>query len=157
MEFDDNDAKESRTKRITKFSWLTFALIIFVSPSNAAHIDFDDVETSWLKNVAVQLLPVGSVRNQSMPLLKITGLSSDDIEDGVYIKPTFSDTECLSNETDLQIINDSPSNNSLKRTIDLIVSLNNFDFKRQPTAYLCIKAKQDHRFQHMGSKSKFLK
>lgn len=162
MEFDD--ATEIRTKRITKISWAIIVLLVFLSKTNAEQsityteqIDFDDVETLWLKNVAVQLLPIGSVRDQSVPMLKLTGLAAVDIEDGVRIKPTLSPTNCLGNETDLQIVNDAPSKNSIDRTNGLIVSLSNFDFKRQPTAYLCIKTKYDHLFQHMGTKSKFLK
>lgn len=155
MEFDD--ATENRTKRMTNISWATIVLLVFLSKSNAGHIDFNDGETMWLKNVAVQLLPFGNGGNQSTPLLKLTGLATFDIEDGVRIKATLSPTNCLGNETDLQIVNDAPSKNSINRTTDLIVSLHNFDFNRQPTAYLCIKTRYDHLFRHMGNKSKFLK
>lgn len=162
MEFDD--ATEIRTKRMTNISWATIVLLVFLSKSSAEQsityteqIDFDDVETSWLKNVAVQLLPSGIGRDQSVPMLKLSGLAAVDIEDGVRIKPTLSPTNCMGNETDLQIVNDASSKNSINRTTDLIVSLNSFDFKRKPTAYLCIKTKYDHLFQHMGNKSKFLK
>lgn len=160
MEFcdTDNDAIRCRTKRITKIAWAIFALVFFIIPSNATHIDFDDVETAWLGNVVVHLLPASGIRNQTMPLLKVTGLASVDIEDGIRIKATLSSTNCLGNETDLQIINDAPSKNSINRNItDLIVALDNFNFKRQSTAYLCIQTKYDHRFQHMGDRSKFPK
>lgn len=155
MAFDD--ATQIRTKRVTNISWATMVLLAFLSKSNAGHIDFDDAETTWLKNVAIQLLPIGNGWNQSTPLLKLTGLATADIEDGVRIKATLSPSNCLGNETDLQIVNDAPSENSINRTTDLIVSLHNFDFKRQATAYLCIKTKYDHLFQHMGTKSKFVK
>lgn len=160
MEFSDseNDAIECRTKRISKISWAIGALVFFIAQSNAVHIDFDDVETSWLKNVAVHLLPVNSVRNQTIPLLKVTGLAAEDIEDGVRIKATLSPTNCLGNATDLEIINETVEKNAANsNTTDLFVSLANFNFKRQPAAYLCIRTKYDHLFQHMGVKTKFPK
>lgn len=153
-----NSATEIRTKRFVKnisSSWVTIVLVIFVAQLNAVHIDFDDAETSWLKNVAVDILPVGDTQKLSM--LKLTGLATADIEDGVRIKPTFSETVCAGNETDLQIINDVTSANSINRTTDLILSLAKFNFKRNTPAYLCIKTKFDHAFQHMGLKTKFPK
>lgn len=155
MEFNENGAKESRTKRITKCSWVIFGLIFFLSSSEAMN-DFDE-ETYWLKNITVQLLPVGSIQNQSIPLLKIAGLATAEIKYGVRIKPTLLANKCLNNEADLQIINDAPLKNSINHTTDLIVSFNKFDFKRQPAAYLCIKTENDQHFIHMGSKSKFPK
>ena len=152
----ENDAIECRTKRISKFYWAIFALVFFITQSNAGHIDFDDAETLWLKNVAVNLLPANSVRNQTLPVLKVTGLATTDIEDGVRIKATLSQANCMGNESDLQIIS-QPRNNSDFNTTDLILSLDHFDFKRQPAAYLCIKTKYDHGFQHMGTKTKFPK
>lgn len=162
MEFSDsgNNAMKSRTKRITKCSWVKFVLLFLLAQlnqSNSGHIGFDDIETLWLKNVAVQLLPQSIVQNRTMPLLKVTGMATVDIEDGVRIKGTLSPTHCLGNETDLQIINDTPPNNNIQRTTDLDVSLDNFNFKQQPAAYLCIKTKNDDHFQHMGAKSKFSK
>lgn len=157
MEF--SDAIECRTKRISsKIIWVIFALVYFIAQSNAEHIDFDDVETEWLENVGVYLLPPSSVRNQTMPLLKVTGLATDDIDDGVRIKATLSSTNCLGNETDLPIINEAPFKDSINPNItDLIVSLGEFNFKRQSAAYLCIKTKYDALFQHIGAKSKFPK
>lgn len=162
MEFSDseNNAKKSRTKRITKCSWVKFVLLFLLTQlnqSNAGHIDSDDFETLWLKNVDVQLLPHSIVQNRTMPLLKVTGIATADIEDGVRIKGTLSPTSCLGNETDLQIINDTPSNNNIHLTTDLDVSLDNFNFEQQPAAYLCIKTTNDDHFQHMGARSKFSK
>lgn len=154
----ENDAIECRTKCILKIYWATFALVFFITQSNAGHIDFDDAETLWLKNVAVNLLPANSVRNQTLPVLKVTGLATTDIEDGVRIKATLSQTNCMGNESELQIISQTPSRNDIdSNTTDLIVSLDHFDFKQQSAAFLCIKTKYDHRFQHMGTKTRFSK
>lgn len=142
--------------RYRKHSWMAIVLflVIFTTQMSSEHINFDDVETSWLKNVAVYILPKN--KNQSSNYLKITGLSSVDIEDGVQIKPTFSSENCIGNQTDLQIIDiDKHPTNSIN--IDLIVSLSNFKFQHHNTAYLCIKTKYDQHFQHMGHKSEFTK
>lgn len=141
-----------RTKR-TKRMWTTVVLLIVLVHASATHIDFDDVETSWLKNVVVNVFEVDNVHS-SILSLKITGLALIDIQDGVQIKPTFSASNCIGNETELQVIHNAApaSTNS-----DLIVLLNNFQFTQRPEAYLCIKTKYDHSFQHMGLKSKFSK
>lgn len=159
MELSDSEnvVIESRTKRIRKKLWSIFVLVIFIVQSNAAHIDFEDAEESWLKDVTVHYLPLRMIQNKTTPLLKVSGLATDDIEDGVRIKATLSGSNCMGNESDLQIINDAPSKNSINRTTDLIVSIENFEFQRQSTAYLCIKTKYDHGFQHMGERSKFSK
>lgn len=131
-------------------------MLVCVIQSSAVHIDFDDVEISWLKNVAVYAFPTNDAKNQSIPLLKITGIASTDIEDGVQIKPTFSASDCFGNEMELQIVNATEaSKNSI--STDLIYSLLNFNFKQYPEAYLCIKTKYDQQFQHMGQHSKFSK
>lgn len=141
-----------RTKH-TKRMWTTFILLIVLVQASASHIDFDDVETSWLKNVVVHVFQVDNVHS-SIQSLKITGLALTDIQDGVHIKPTFSTSDCIGNETELQIIHNAvPSSTNS----DLIVSLNNFHFKQRSKAYLCIKTNYDHSFQHMGLKSKFSK
>lgn len=146
-----------RTKH-SKHFWATFAsfLVVFIAKSGSEPIDFDDVETSWLKNVAVYVLPTNNMRNHSTQMLKITGLASADIEDGVHIKPTFSSKECIGNENELQITNKNESPNNSINT-DIIILLSNFEFKHYSSAYLCIKTKYDHHFQHMGQKSKFSK
>lgn len=139
--------------RTTKYRWLTFVLlIVLVQRASAVHINFDDVETSWLKNVAVHVFPIGNVRS-SVPSLKITGLASSDLEDGFQIKPTFSTSQCIGNETELQIIDTTFSSVNA----ELIVSFKNFNFKQHLEAYLCIKTKDDDRFLHMGPNSKFRK
>lgn len=150
-----NDVINIRTKRL-KFVWIIVVLLTVLIQPNATHIDFDDVETSWLKNIEVHEIPInGNIRNQSTTqLLKITGLATADIEDGVFIKATYSTSTCTGNETDLQIINNS-SENSINT--DFIISLKNFNFKQNTVAYLCIKSKYDEHFQHMGPKSKFSK
>lgn len=117
--------------------------------ASASYKDFDDVDTLWLKNVTVQVLPIGNAHS-SMVSLKITGLAFDDIEDGIHIKPTFSASNCIGNETTLSA---APSSFDS----DMIVSLVNFHFKQHSAAYLCIKTKYDQIFQHMGPKSKFPK
>lgn len=143
---------EIRTKR-TKHMWTTFILLIVLVHASATHIDFDDVETSWLKNAVVHVFQVDNVHS-SILSLKITGLALIDIQDGVQIKPTYSASNCIGNETELQIIhNAAPSSTNS----DLIVSLNKFQFTQRSEAYLCIKTKYDHSFQHMGLKSKFSK
>lgn len=143
---------EIRTKRAKRLC-TTFILLIVLVQASATHIDFDDVETSWLKNVVVHVFQIDNVHS-SIQSLKITGLALIDIQDGVHIKPTFSTSDCIGNETELQIIhNAAPSSTNS----DLIVSLNNFHFKQRPEAYLCIRTKYDHSFQHMGLKSKFSK
>lgn len=145
-----------RTKRLTNISWVTIIIALHLTAQiNAVHIDFDDAETSWLKNIAVRLLPVSGGQKQIM--LKLTGLVTADIEDGVRIKPTFSDSNCAGNESDLPIINDAPWKNNINRTSDFIVSLADFDSKQNKVAYLCIKTKLDYIFQHMGPKSEFQK
>lgn len=144
--------KESRTK-LEKHLWTTFILSIVLVQANATRIDFDDVETLWLKNIAVHVLPVGNAHS-SIPSLKITGLTLTDIEDGIQIKPTFSASSCSGNETELPIIDAAAPPSIIS---DLIVSLNNFHFKQHSAAYLCIKTKYDQNFQHMGNNSKFLK
>lgn len=141
---------EIRTKR-TKRMWTTLILLIVLVHASASHIDFDDVETSWLKNVVADVFQVDNVHS-SILSLKITGLNSADIQDGVQIKPTYSASNCIGNETELQVIHNASSTNA-----DLIVSLNNFQFAQRSEAYLCIKTKYDHTFQHMGLKSKFTK
>lgn len=142
---------KNRTKHC-KHWWVTVAsfLVVFITKSSSEHIDFDDVETSWLKNVTVYVLPT-----QSIQMLKITGLASADIEEGVHIKPTFSPKECIGNETEFQITNQDESPNNSINT-DIIILSSNFKFK-QYSAYLCIKTKYDHHFQHMGQQSKFSK
>lgn len=154
MEYGDskNGAIKIRTKRLTNISWVV-VVVFLVTQLNAVHIDFDDADTSWLENVTVQMLP----DSQKLTKLKVTGLKTAEIEDGIRIRPTFSDKYCSGNETDLPIINDALSKNSINHTTNLIVSLDNFDFKRNKAAYLCIKTKFDHIFQHMGPKSKFTK
>lgn len=156
MEIDHlkNVSTKLRTTFI-KHLWVSVIVFVCIKHSSAVHIDFDDVETSWLKNIAVYALPVSDIENQSIPLLKITGISPADIEDGVHIRPTFSATDCIGNDTDLQIVNATESSNNIKT--DLFISLLNFDFKQYASAYLCIKTKYDHHFQHMGHKSKFSK
>lgn len=147
---------EIRTKR-TKRMWTTLILLIILVHASATHIDFDDVETSWLKNVVVQVFQVDNVHS-SILSLKITGLALIDIQDGVQIKPTYSASNCIGNETELQIIHiGAPHGASSAINSDLIVSLNNFQFAQRSEAYLCIKTKYDHSFQHMGLKSKFSK
>lgn len=136
--------------RTTKYLWSTLFLLIVLVNTNAAHIDFDDVETSWLKNITVHVFPNGNIHSSKLSLI-ITGLALADIEDGVQIKPTFSKSHCISNETELFVTN------SAATLSGIIVSLNNFNFKEHPEAYLCIKTKYDHGFQHMGYKSKFPK
>lgn len=135
--------------------WLSIVMFVCIKQSSAVHIDFDDVETSWLEKVSVHALPISDFQNQSTPILKITGLASVDIEDGVHIKPTFSATDCIGNGTELQIINATESSNSINT--DLFISLLSFDFKQHTSAYLCIKSNYDHNFRHMGHKSKFSK
>lgn len=135
-----------RTKKI-KHVWTLIILLIVLVHASASHIDFDDVETSWLRNIAVHVFPIGHI-HASTQALRITGLASTDIEDGIHIKPTFSTNDCISNETELEII---------KSKSDLIVSLNNFHFKQHSEAYLCIKTKYDDKFLHMGQNSKFSK
>lgn len=155
MEYGDskNGAIKIRTKRLTNISWVIIVVVFLVTQLNAVHIDFDDADTSWLENVTVHMLP----DSQKLTKLKVTGLKTAEIEDGIRIQPTFSDKYCSGNETDLSIINDALSINSINHTTNLIVSLDNFDFKRNKAAYLCIKTKFDHIFQHMGPKSKFSK
>lgn len=153
----NNDVTAIRTKRLTNILWVTIIVVLSITQLNATHIDFDDVEESWLKNVAVQMLPVSvSPLQQKQLMLKVSGLAIADIEDGVRIKATFSPTFCNSNEPNLQIINDASLKMNTNRTVDLIVSLANFDFKRNAVAYLCIKT-SDPYFQHMGPKSQFSK
>lgn len=156
MEIDylKNVSTKLRTKLIEHLC-VSIVMFVCINQVSAVHIDFDDAETSWLKNVAVYAVPISDIQNQSTPLLKITGLASVDIEDGVHIKPTYSATDCIGNETELQIINAAESPNSINT--DLIISLLNFDSNQYTTAYLCIKTKYDHNFQHMGHKSKFSK
>lgn len=141
-----------RTKR-TKRMWTTFVLLIVFVHANATHIDFDDAETSWLRNVVVNVFEIDNVHS-SILSLKITGLALIDIQDGVQIKPTYSVNNCIGNETELQIIHNATSSST---SSDLIVLLNNFQFTQRLEAYLCIKTKYDHSFQHMGLKSKFSK
>lgn len=143
---------EIRTKR-AKCLWTTFILLIVLMQASATHIDFDDVETSWLKNVVVNVFQIDNVHS-SILSLKITGLALIDIQDGVHIKPTFSTSDCIGNETELQIIHNAAPSSS---DSDLIVSLNNFHFEQRSEAYLCIKTKYDHSFLHMGLNSKFSK
>lgn len=146
-----NLSTKLRTRHIDHL-WMIIVMLVCVVQSSVCHIDFDDVETSWLENVAVQVLPNSNMK--SMPLLKLTGLASTDIEDGVQIKPTFSATDCIGNETELQIVNTvEPLQNRINT--DLFFSLMNFNFKQYSAAYLCIKPKDDHNFQHMGLNSKF--
>lgn len=134
--------KEIRT---TECLWTIFILSIVSVHASEMHIDFDDVETSWLKNVAVHAFPVANAHSS---ILQITGLATTDIEDGIEIKPTYSANDCFGNETELPI---SSFNSSV------IVSLKDFHFKQHSEAYLCIKTKYDQNFQHMGLKSKFSK
>lgn len=143
---------EIRTKR-TKRMWTTCILLIVLVHASATHIDFDDVETSWLKNVVVNVFQVDNVHS-SLLSLKITGLALIDIQDGVQIKPTYSASNCVGNETELEIIHNDTSSST---DSDLIVLMNNFQFTQSSEAYLCIKTKYDHSFQHMGIKSKFSK
>lgn len=153
MEFDySKNVGKIRTKHITTILSVTLCFVALMAESYAVHIDFDDAETSWLKNVAVQVIPANSISDRSVPLLKISGLASTDIEDGVRIKPTLSPLDCIGNQTELQIINSLNKNNI---NTDLIVSLNNFNFKIYPEAYLCIRTNYENVFQHMGSQSKF--
>lgn len=144
-----NDIRTKHKKHV----WTAFILIIVSMHASATHIDFDDVETSWLKNVAVHVFPIGNGHSSTLAL-KITGLALTEIDDGVHIKPTFSSNDCIGNGTELQIVNTAAlsSTNS-----DLIVSLNNFHFKQHSEAYLCIKTKYDHIYTHMGLTSKFSK
>lgn len=137
------------------YLWLLVFVIAFTVTGIRGHIDFDDIESIWLKNVSVMRLPVAN--DQRQILLKITGLPAIDSEDDIQIKPTFSATECIGNESNLQIINDLPSANTINRTIDLIIALGDFNFRSQTEAYLCIKTKYETFFQHMGIKSKIEK
>lgn len=167
MEFlySKNDAIEIRTKHIVnKFKSLSIVVFIVLSiiilPSNASQspIDFDDVESSLWKNATVTLLPtIRNSNSNTVPLLKIQGLTAFDTEDDIILKPTFSETDCTGDESDLQIVNDVFFVNGIAQTNDLIVALNNFDFKQHKAAYLCIKTKYDSYFLHMGIKSKFTK
>lgn len=137
--------------RTTNRLWTLFILLVAVVRTSSTHIDFDDVETAWLKNVAIHAFPNGNVHSS---ILKITGLDSTDIEDGVHIKPTFSPKDCFGNETELTIIGTAAP---LTFNSSLIVSLQNFHFKKHSEAYLCIRTKYDRSFQHMGLKSKISK
>lgn len=164
--YSKNDAIEIRTKHVmNKFNILSIVvfvvfivLSIIILPTNASHIDFDDVESSLWKNAVVTLLPTSKNSNSNtVPLLKISGLTAFDAEDSIRLKPTFSETECEGDESDLQVINDIFLVNGIAQTSDLIVALNNFDFKHHTAAYLCIKTKYEPFFSHMGIKSKFTK
>lgn len=168
MEFvySKNDAIEIRTKHIVnKFKSLSIVVFIVLSiiilPSNASHdidFNFDDVESSLWKNATVTLLPTNKNSNSNaVPLLEIQGLTAFDTEDDIRLKPTFSETDCTGDESDLQIVNDVFLVNGISQTKDLIVALNNFDFKQHKAAYLCIKTKYESYFSHMGIKSKFTK
>lgn len=153
---------EIRTKHRANRMWTTLILLIVLvhasATKSATHIDFDDVETSWLKNVVVHVFQVDNV-NSSILSLKITGLALIDIQDGVQIKPTYSASNCIGNDTEFQVIHNATTASapSSPPNSDLIVSLNNFQFTQRSEAYLCIKTKYDHSFQHMGLKSKFSK
>lgn len=144
MEFRRN-ATLFRTNRVRKLCWTLVVLLI--SELNAKHIDFDDAEVSWLRDVAVE----------EVLTLKLTGLPSIEIEDGVRIKATFAPNDCHNNETDLRIFNAAPSKGTHARTSDLFISLSDIDFKGYSTAYLCIRTALDHMFLHMGPKSQFAK
>lgn len=149
----NNNGLAHRTSRLFEYIYIfVFACAIVISEVGA-HIDFDDIELAWLKNVTVTWLPAG--KNQRQNWLQIVGLPPMENEDDLKIRPTFSSTDCVSNETNLQILNSIPTANN--RSTELIVSMGDFDFKRRPAAYLCIQTKYETFFQHMGNRSKLEK
>lgn len=142
-----------RTCYSFKYIYIFVCACTIVTSEVGAHIDFDDIELAWLKNVTVNWLPVE--KNQRQNCLQIVGLPPMDNEDDLKIRPTFSAIDCVSNETNLQILNNIPTADN--RSTELIVSLGNFDFKHKPAAYLCIQTKYENFFQHMGIRSKLEK
>lgn len=142
-----------RTSHRFEYIYIFVFACAIVTSEVGAHIDFDDIELAWLKNVTVNWLPVE--KNEQKNWLQIVGLPPMDNEDDLKIRPTFSPTDCVSNETNLQILNSIPTANN--RSTELIVSLGNFDFKHKAAAYLCIQTKYETFFQHMGIRSKLEK
>lgn len=146
--------KSKFTIRTKHLSILVFVIALCTFETRA-HIDFEDIETLWLKDATVQQLP--ATKNQRRNLLRISGLPTIDKDDDIQIMPTLSATQCNGNEPNLKIINELPIGISLNRTTELLVSLEDFHFRQHPAAYLCIKSKYEEFFQHMGIKSKFEK
>lgn len=149
----DENTIESRTKRKSGKNCkllLLFvaAFVLNLTEVSASHIDFDDVETSWLKDIVIHALPSSVNRNLSSTLVKISGLPLDEIESGVRFQPTFSPTKCDPKEPDLQIVSNS--------SIDLILSVNKFGAK-DDSVYLCVKSAFSTYFQPLGEQSKIKK
>lgn len=165
----DNSANESRTKHSITIGYkcLSTVLIIAIAilvPLNAAEsIDFDNVDRLWFNEAVIYPIPVNQTGfNNTVPLLKIHGLKAIDADDEIRVKPTFSTSDCMNTEADLQIVNSifEPSStaataNEKHSSSDLFVALNNFDFGPNVNAYLCIKSRYENDFQHMGANSKF--
>lgn len=159
----DTSANESRTKRYIahKCKFLSIAIIaiaIIVVPLNAADsIDFDNADTLWFKEAIITPVPINQTGyNNTVPLIKIQNLKAIDADDQIRVKPTFSDADCANDEPDLQIVNSifEPPTGTHSNG-DLIVALNNFEYKLNVNVYLCIKSKYEKDFQHMGANSKF--
>lgn len=149
--------RTKRTKKIYSLLLLVFAVVFHVPNIHSAHIDFDDVETAWLKNIVVRTLPrsIGDdVGGEPTIHVKIIGLTNDEIEAGVRFQPSLSPDKCTGNEFDLKIVNDMPFTNGVNQTTDLIVAVNKIHFKNSSTVYLCIKSVFSSYFQSLGEQSK---
>lgn len=97
-------------------------------------------------------------------VLKAIGFSKNESKH-IWFKGTFSPDHCDDNSTDLvvQAIDSSIGqhrfhlNDGMEsgHSIDLLISLKNFDFADKTTAYVCAKWKNNMNFVHMGRSSKF--
>lgn len=162
----DTSANECRTKRSCHRhhcyrSMCIAAAIVVVAclvPSLSSakqDIDFDAVDSLWFKDATIVAVPKNTTGyNNTVPLLRIHGLKAIDAEDHIRVKPTFSRSDCVNDEHDLQIVNDmfAPT---IDPSVDLLVAVNNFEFGQLPAAFLCIKSKYDADFQPMGANSTF--
>lgn len=106
------------------------------------------------------------VRTDDEFILRATGFSKDDSK-VIRFKATFSSDYCDDNATDLfvQAVETSleqysyhlMESNSMesKPNMDLLISLEHFNFGNKTTAYVCAKWRNDMKFEHMGANSKF--
>lgn len=145
-----------------QFKFMFVFLLCLKSVTQANQIHADDIDI-------VQKIPLvhdkhAVTQTNDGSTLRATGFSTEERK-FVQFKATHSPDRCDDNSTDLfvqavessfephrfRLHNDMDSGHNM----DLLISLENFNFDDKGAAYVCAKWKEDMDFVHMGTNSKF--
>lgn len=154
---------EFRTRQFSIYIMFMFVnLLCLKSLTQANQIHADDIDHLEKTPLVHEKHIVTQTDDRS--ILRATGFSRDESK-YIRFKATFSSKQCDENATELfvQGVESTVSShrfhlhNGLKSThnMDLLISLKNFNFGDESTAYVCAKWKNGMNFVHMGTSSKF--